>query len=67
MSDERVGRLGGEIMRAWDSLVMDDDMLAQRNPSRTRHGWCCTFWSMHTMHKRTPPPRSVAIVTTHDA
>ena len=44
-------------MRASDSLVMDDDMLAQGNLSRERHGWCCTFWSMHTVHKRTPPSK----------
>ena len=45
-----------EILRSSDSLVMDDEMLRQGNQSYDEAGLCSTFWSMHTMHKRTPPP-----------
>ena len=34
MSHRRVERLRREIIRAWDSLVMDTDMLAQGNLSK---------------------------------
>ena len=34
MSAERVDRLGREIGRAWECLVMDDAMLAQENLSK---------------------------------
>ena len=66
MSQERVDRLRREIMRAWDFLVMDDDMLAQGNLSRDE-AWLVLHFLEHAHNAQAYPPPSVAIVTTHYA
>ena len=53
-------------MRAWDSLVMDDDMLAQGNLSRD-DAWLVLHFLEHAHNAQVFPPHSVAIVTTHYA
>ena len=40
MSHERVARLRREIIRAWECLVMDANMLAQGNPSKDEAQLC---------------------------
>ena len=67
-SDERVERLRREIMRARDSLVVENDMLAQGNLSRDE-AWLVLHFLEHAHNAQAypPPPRLVAILTTHYA
>ena len=51
-------------MRAWDSLVMDDDMLAQGNRDEA---WLVLHFLEHAHNAQASSPRSVAIVATHYA
>ena len=66
MSHERVDRLRGEIIRAWECLVMDADMLAQGNLSMDE-AWLVLHFLEHAHSAHVYPPKSVAIVTTHYA
>ena len=68
MSEERVQKLKWELMRAWDCLVMDDEMLRQGNLSKDE-AWLVLHFLEHAHNAQVypPPPRSVAIVTTHYA
>ena len=66
MSEERVPVLRYQIMRAWDSLVMDDEMLRQGNQSRAE-AWLVLHFLEHAQTAHAYPPHSVAIVTTHYA
>ena len=53
-------------MRAWDSLVMDDEILAQGNVSKDE-AWLVLHFLQHAHNAQAYPPHSVAIVTTHYA
>ena len=66
MSEERVQRLKWEIMKPWDCLVMDDEMLRQGNLSKDE-AWRMLHFLDHAHNAQAYPPRSVAIVTTHYA
>ena len=57
MSEERVQVLRHQIMRAWDSLVMDDEMRCQGNVS-TDEAWLVVHFleHAHTAHASPPPP-----------
>ena len=58
-SHEWVDRLRREIIRAWDSLVMDADMLAQGNLSKDE-AWLAVHFQEHAHNAQAnPPPISV--------
>ena len=66
MLHERVDRLKREIIRAWECLVMDADMLAQGNLSKDE-AWLVLHFLEHAHNAHVYPSKSVAIVTTHYA
>ena len=53
-------------MRAWDSPVMDDEMLAHGDLSK-EEAWLVMHFLKHAQNAQMYPPHSVAIVTTHYA